>query len=113
MEDEKGIVKASCCGLFSDQDDPEKLPPIYQFPLGGANNFSLPKKDDELWVMFFDDNPMELFYIRKDNFPENLQDILSKKYKEVAERCQTRAKDYDISKMAAGYNAIYQEITNE
>lgn len=83
VEDEKGIVKASCCGLFSDQDDPEKLPPIYQFPLGGANNFSLPKKDDELWVMFFDDNPMELFYIRKDNFPENLQEILSKKYKEV------------------------------
>ena len=65
VEDEKGIVKASCCGLFSDQDDPDKLPPIYQFPLGGANNFSLPKKDDELWVMFFDDNPMELFYIRK------------------------------------------------
>lgn len=30
VEDEKGIVKASCCGLFSDQDDPENLPPIYQ-----------------------------------------------------------------------------------
>ena len=36
-----------------------------------------------------------------------------KKYKEVAERCQARAKDYDISKMAAGYNAVYKEITNE
>ena len=83
VEDEKGLIKASCCGLFSDQDDPENLPPVYQFPLGGANNFSLPKVDDEIWLMFFDDNPMELFYIRKDNFPENLQDILSKKYKEV------------------------------
>ena len=83
VEDEKGIIKASCCGLFSDQDDPENLPPVYPFPLGGANNFSLPKVDDEIWLMFFDDNPMELFYIRKDNFPENLQDILSKKYKEV------------------------------
>ena len=36
-----------------------------------------------------------------------------KKYKEVAERCQARAKDYDISKMAASYNAVYKEITNE
>lgn len=35
------------------------------------------------------------------------------KYKAVAARCQARAKDYDISKMAAGYNAVYQEITNE
>lgn len=83
VEDENGVVKASCCGLFSDQDDPEKLPPIYQFPLGGANNFSSPKEDDEIWVMFFDDNPLELFYIRKDNFSENLQDILSKNYEDV------------------------------
>lgn len=83
VEDNKGIIKASCCGLFSDQDDVEKLPPVYPFPLGGANNFSSPKKDDELWLLFFDDNPLELFYIRKDNFPEHLQDILSKNYKEV------------------------------
>jgi hypothetical protein len=80
--DEKGVVKATVCGLFSDQDEPENLPPIYQFPLGGANNFSSPKKDDEIWVLFFDDNPLELFYIRKDNFPENLQDILGTEYKE-------------------------------
>ena len=64
--DEKGIIKASVCGLFSDQDEPENIPPIYQFPLGGANNFSSPKKDDEVWVMFFDDNPLDLFYIRKE-----------------------------------------------
>lgn len=80
--DENGIVKATVCGLFSDQDEPENLPPIYQFPLGGANNFSSPKKDDEIWVLFFDDNPLELFYIRKDNFPEHLQEILGSDYKE-------------------------------
>jgi hypothetical protein len=83
VDDEKGTIKACCCGLFSDEDEPEKLPPIYQFPLGGANNYSSPKVDDEVWVLFFDDNPLELFYIRKDNFSENLQDILSKKYDEV------------------------------
>ena len=80
--DENGVVKVSCCGLFSDQDDPELLPPVYQFPLGGANNFSSPKVDDEVWVLFFDDNPMELFYIRKDKFPEHLQEILGSDYKE-------------------------------
>lgn len=82
VEDEKGTIKAMCCGLFSEEDDPENLPPVYPFPLGGANNFSSPKEDDEIWVMFFADNPMELFYIRKDNFPENLQDILSQDYEE-------------------------------
>lgn len=83
LVDENGIIKGSCCGLFTDQDDPEKLPPIYQFPLGGANNFSSMHVDDEIWVLFFDDNPMELFYIRKDIIPETLKDILSKKYEEV------------------------------
>ena len=83
LEDENGVIKGSCCGLFTDQDDPEKLPPIYQFPLGGANNFSSMHVDDEIWVLFFDDNPMELFYIRKDIIPETLKDILSKKYEEV------------------------------
>ena len=83
LEDENGVIKGSCCGLFTDQDDPEKLPPMYQFPLGGANNFSSMHVDDEIWVLFFDDNPMEIFYIRKDIIPETLKDILSKKYEEV------------------------------
>lgn len=82
VEDENGVIKASCCGLFSDQDDPEKLPPIYQFPFGNAHQFSSPKKDDEVWVLFFEDNPLELFYIRKDNLPEHLQDILSSGYED-------------------------------
>lgn len=83
LVDENGVIKGSCCGLFTDQDDPENLPPMYQFPLGGANNFSSMHVDDEIWVLFFDDNPMELFYIRKDIIPETLKDILSQKYEEV------------------------------
>ena len=81
--DNKGTIKASCCGLFSDVDATDKLPPIYPFPLGGANNFSSVHNDDEIWVMFFDDNPLELFYIRKDNFPEQLKEILDKNYEDV------------------------------
>lgn len=97
--DENGVIKASCCGLFSDQDDTELLPPIYQFPLGGANNFSSPKVDDEIWVLFFDDNPMELFYIRKDKFPEHLQEILGSDYKE----CEVLAS----RELASGVIQIY------
>ena len=32
-------------------------------------------------------------------------------YKAVAIRCQARAKDYDISKMAQGYNKVYHELS--
>ena len=77
VEDNKGTIKACCCGLFSEEDEIDKLPPIHQFPLGGANNFSSPSVDDEIWLLFFDDNPLELFYIRKDMFSEHLQELLS------------------------------------
>jgi len=83
IEDNKGTIKCCCCGLFSDQDDVSLLPPVFPFPLGGAHNFSSPSVNDEIWVMFFNDNPMELFYLRKDNFSEHLQDLLNKNYKQV------------------------------
>lgn len=99
VEDEKGTIKAMCCGLFSEEDDPNNLPPVYPFPLGCANTFSSPKVDDEVWVMFFSDNPMELFYLRKDNFPENLQDVLSQDY----EDCEVLAS----RELASGMVQIY------
>lgn len=83
IEDNSHTIKAYCCGLFSDEDEPDKLPPVYQFPLGGTNSFYSVSVDDEIWVLFFDDNPLELFYIRKDNFPENLKEILENNYEEV------------------------------
>lgn len=83
IEDASGTIKAYCCGLFSDQDEVDKLPPVYQFPLAGTNSFYSVAVDDEIWVLFFDDNPLELFYIRKDNFPENLKDILENNYETV------------------------------
>lgn len=80
--DNQGVIKASCCGLFSDQDEPDKLPPLYQFSFGGTNNFYKPHEDEEVWVLFFDDNPLELFYIRKENVSENLNEILKTKHEE-------------------------------
>lgn len=76
-----GVIKASCCGLFSDQDAPENLPPIYPFQLSGVNTFNSIEKNDEVWVLSFEDNPYELLYIRKDNLNENLNSLLSKEYK--------------------------------
>lgn len=83
IEDTNGTIKAYCCGLFSDQDTVDKLPPVYQFPLAGTNSYYSVAIDDEVWVLFFDDNPLELFYIRKDNFPENLKNILENNYETV------------------------------
>lgn len=80
VEDNKGTIKVSCCGLFSEVDPPEMLPPVHPFPLGAANTFSSPTVGDEVWVLFFVDNPLELFYLRKDSFPANLEDLLSKNY---------------------------------
>lgn len=80
--DNQGVIKASCCGLFSEVDSVDKLPPIYQFSFGSANNFYTPRVGEEIWVLFFDDNPLELFYIRKENISENLNEILKTKHEE-------------------------------
>lgn len=62
-----GVIKASVPGLFSGSDAADDLPPIHPFPFDGCNAFSTVEKDDEVWVMFFDNNPLELFWMRKDN----------------------------------------------
>lgn len=81
--DDFGTIKACCCGLFSDQDEPDKIPPMYPFPFQAANGFSKLQEGDEIWVISFDDNNMELFYIRKDNIKKELNDLLSNSYEEV------------------------------
>ena len=62
-----GIIKASVPGLFSVEDPPEKLPPIRMFPCGAANSITQVKELDEVWVLNFEDNPAELYWIRKDD----------------------------------------------
>ena len=64
VEDNKGTIKACCCGLFSEEDEIDKLPPIHQFPLGGANNFSSPLVDDEIWLLFFESIGIVLYQKR-------------------------------------------------
>lgn len=71
-------IKASVPGLFSEEDEPDMLPPIYPLNLGPSNSFSSVEGGDEVWVMFFDDNPLELFWMRKDDKSEVKDDALDK-----------------------------------
>ena len=76
IEDGAGAIKASAPGLFTDADGTEVLPPIYPWPFGHhANSYSCPKVGEEVWVMSFTDNPLQLHWVRKDDFPENLKDL--------------------------------------
>ena len=85
---EDGVIKASAPGLFSDQDDPELLPPIYPpFFTPHANAFSSVKVGDEVWILNFTGNSLQLHWFRKDYeyiitllsvFEENLNEIINK-----------------------------------
>ena len=62
-----GCIKAAAPGLFSIEDDVEKLPKIIPFFIGGnANSYSKPLLNDEVWIMNFNDNPQQLYWFRKD-----------------------------------------------
>lgn len=80
-DSKQGTIKATVCGLFSDADSPDKLPPIYPWQPACANSFSSVRPGDDIWVIFFSDNPMELFWLRNDNIPESLSSVLSEEYK--------------------------------
>lgn len=76
VEDCAGAIKASAPGLFTDADGTEVLPPVYPWPFGHhANAYSCPKVGEEVWVISFTDNPLQLHWVRKDDFSENLKDL--------------------------------------
>lgn len=66
---ENGKIKASAPGLFSSQDK-DLVPPIMPFweIIGGhANAFSTPTEGDEVWILNMTDNPLQLYWFRKDD----------------------------------------------
>jgi hypothetical protein len=73
--DANGTIKVSAPGLFSDQDDPQLLPPVTPLLLFHSNQYSTPLVDDEVWVLNFTDNTQQLYWFRKDNYIENNKDI--------------------------------------
>lgn len=75
---ENGTIKATAPGLFSSEDAEDLLPPIRPFnELIGchANSFSKPEKYDEVWILNLTDNPMQLYWFRKDEHEVNNSNI--------------------------------------
>ena len=65
---ENGNIKASAPGLFSFTDEVDKLPPIMPWFMGSnSKSFSKVKEYDEVWIMNFSDNPLQLYWLRKDD----------------------------------------------
>ena len=62
--DRTGTVKVAAPGIFTDQDDPELLPPVYPLFSISSNTFSTPCEGDPVWLLSFRDNMQELFYFR-------------------------------------------------
>lgn len=65
-----GILRAEVPGLFH-KSDLKNLPPIRPFPATSSNNFSTPAVGEEVWVLFFEDNPEELRWFRKEDGDSN------------------------------------------
>lgn len=81
--DEYGTIKGSCLGVFSDEDDPALLPPIQQWPTSSGSSFNQPKVNDPIWVLFFNDNPQELFYFFQADTKNRSSHILGNKPKDA------------------------------
>jgi hypothetical protein len=81
--DNYGTVKASVTGVFSDEADPDTLPPVYPFMSLSRGTFSHPKENDPIWVLFSSSNPQELLYVRQADLNEQLSDTLDKSYEDV------------------------------
>lgn len=70
---DNGKIKASAPGLFSSEDK-DLIPPIMPFweLIGShANTYSTPIIGDEVWILNMNDNPLQLYWFRKDNQIDN------------------------------------------
>lgn len=84
VEDEFGTIKASCPGMFSEEDDPDMLPPVYPFIQSSGSSFNQPHEDDPIFVWSNDSNPLELFYTFRFNVKNTgSSSVLSKKPKDA------------------------------
>ena len=81
----QGAIKATAIGLFSDEDDPDLLPPIIPFILTSPTAFAAPHEGDKIWVWYCKNNPQELFYtFRADIGESNINSsTLGNDYKDI------------------------------
>lgn len=77
--DERGTVKASAPGLFSANDDPSLLPPVYPIGYGGGRgSYSSPLVGDRVWVLHDNANTQLFLYIRYNDLPYEVTELLDK-----------------------------------
>lgn len=91
-----GNVKVSAPGLFSEEDK-ENLPTVMPFFGLHANSYSEPKIQDEVWVLNVTDNPLQLFWFRKDDRTEHNEELEAEENVEII--CNREA--------GTGYATIY------
>lgn len=71
-----GHIKVSSPGLFSITDDLELLPTIMPWFIGSnSNTFSQPIVGEEVWILNFSDNPLQLFWFKKEYTGEKWENI--------------------------------------
>jgi hypothetical protein len=94
--DNYGTIKASAQGIFSEEDDPDLLPPITQFIIPSSTSFSMPHEGDAVWVWYFANNPQELLYTFRSNTPTQNGEILDNEYKDVEIQMKRKSDKGDI-----------------
>lgn len=80
---EGGMIKAIAPGLFNAEDPIENLPPIRPFFSNQCNSFTKPTQYDEVWILNFSDNPLQLYWFRKDNYKENDKELMGEENVEI------------------------------
>lgn len=83
VEDQYGTIKGSCMGVFADDEDPDKIPPMIPFMKMSSTSFCQPHEGDRIWVMMFGDNPWEFFYVFQGDAKTNNQDILDGEFDDI------------------------------
>lgn len=74
--DDYGTIKASVCGVFTDNDAPDMLPPIYPFFTTIHGTFSRPAVGEKIWVISTTDNPTQLLYFKQPELTEEIKNVI-------------------------------------
>lgn len=108
--DEYGAIKCSCVGLFAETDDPEMLPPVYPFLKTSPSQFCKPNIGDKVWVLFFKDNPQELFYFFQGDVKNTVGDSLKSSSGDLSKYNQN---NQVLLKCKSGFNGAEISFSNE
>lgn len=74
--DDFGTIKASVCGVFTENDSPDMLPPIYPFFTILHGTFSRPTVGEKIWVISTIDNPTQLLYFKQPELTEDIKNVI-------------------------------------